>query len=165
MGLSAVVPILLTVVPFLPQDDLPFDPQFLHDAKVVNAAMSPDGEILVALDEDGTLYGWRRQPRKRLYTRRILKRGDTARRLTCSPDGRYLAISERELPGSLVLVLSLADGKEVRRFERGFSPAFSPDGEFLACSDGKQIRRWAMKSGAELPALDESPFEMKWVVW
>ena len=165
MGLSAVLPVLLAVVSFLPQEDLPYDPQFLHDAKVVNATTSPDGEILVVLDEDGTLYGWRRQPGKRLYTRRILKRGDTAQRLTCSPDGRYLAISERELPGARVIVLSVADGKEVRRFERGFSPAFSPDGEFLACSDGKQIRRWAMKSGAELPALDESPFEMKWVVW
>jgi WD40 repeat protein len=149
----------------LSQEDLPLEPQFLHDAKVVNSALSPDGEILVALDEDGTLYGWRCQPRKRLYTRRMLKRGDTSRRLTCSPDGRYLAISGKECPGALVLVLGLSDGKEVHRFERGFSPAFSPDGEFLACSDGKQIRRWAMKSGAELPALDESPFDLKWVAW
>jgi WD40 repeat protein len=156
---------LSATVPFLSQDEAPLDPQFLHDAKVVNAALSPDCEILVVLDEDGTLYGWRRRSRKRLYSRRILKRGDTSRRLTCSPDGRYLAISERELPGALVLVLGLADGKEVRRFERGFSPAFSPDGEFLACGDGKQVRRWAMKSGAELPALDESPEDLKWVAW
>ena len=83
MGLSAAVPVLLAALSFLAQDAPPLDPQYVHDAKVVNAAMSPDGEILVALDEDGTLYGWRRHPRKRLYTRRILKRGDTSRRLTC----------------------------------------------------------------------------------
>jgi len=165
MGVTAAVGLLVAALSLPPQEPPPFDFQFVQDAKVVNATLSPDGGVLVVLDEDGTLYGWRRQPRKRLYTRRILKRGDTSRRLTCSPDGRYLAISSRELPSSLLLVVGLADGKEVHRFDRGFSPAFSPDGEFLACSDGKRIRRWAMKSGAELPDLDKSPFDLKWVAW
>jgi WD40 repeat protein len=161
MLLSAAVTVLLSWA----QDPRLLDPHYEHDAAVVVATLSPDGETLVALDVDGTLIGWRRQPRKKLYARRILPKGDTARRLTCSSDGRYLVISSRELPSSTLLVVGLTDGKEVRRFERGFSPAFTADGEFLACSDGNQIRRWAMKSGAELPALDASPFELKWMAW
>lgn len=147
------------------QDSLPPDPQFVHDAKVVTATMSPDGDLLAVLDEDGTLTGWRRKPRRRLYARRILAKGGPSRRLTCSPEGRYLAISSKELPSGPLLVVGLADGKDMRRFERGFSPAFSPDGELLACSDGRRIRRWAMKSGAELPDLPESPADLKWVAW
>jgi WD40 repeat protein len=160
MGFFAVA-----VTVLLSQDPRLLDPHYEHDAPVVVATLAPDGETLIALDEVGTLTGWHRQPRRKLYARQILKKGDTARRLTCSPDGRYLAISSREIPTSTLLVLGLADGKEVRRFERGFSPAFTGDGEFLACCDGSQIRRWAMKSGAELPALDESPLELKWMAW
>src|SRR4051812_16119470 len=111
MALSAAVAVLLTVT----QDPRLLDPHYEHDAAVVVATLSPDGEILVALDEEGTLTGWRRQPRRKLYARPVFKKGDTARRLTCSPDGRFLALSSKELPSSTLLVLGLADGKEVRR--------------------------------------------------
>jgi len=159
MGCFAAVTVLLF------QDPRLLDPHYEHDAAVVVATLAPDGETLVALDQEGTLTGWRRQPRRKLYATRIVKKGDTTRRLTCSPDGRYLALSSKELPSSTLIVVGLADGKEVRRFERGFSPAFSAFGEILACSDGNRVRRWAMKSGAELPGLDESPVELQWLAW
>jgi WD40 repeat protein len=152
--------LLLTAALLLTQDL-----SYPHDADVVASTLSPDGETLVALDADGTLVAWQCRPRKRLFTLRHLFRGDSRRRLTCSSDGRLLAISSRELPSSTLVVVSLPDGKERRRFERGFSPAFSPDSEFLACSDGKRVVRWALKSGAELPDLNEAPSELKWVAW
>jgi WD40 repeat protein len=78
-------------------------------------------------------------------------------------DGRFVALSSNILPASTVIVLESATGKEIRRFARCFSPVFSPDGRVLAGSDGKQIRQWALNSGAELPALPESGVDLKWV--
>jgi WD40 repeat protein len=85
--------------------------------------------------------------------------------MTCSADGRLVALSSRTLPASTVLVLDVDSGDELRRLDRCFSPAFSPDGRVLAGSDGRSLRRWDLKSGAELPGLEECPTELRWVAF
>src|SRR6185436_16830872 len=65
--------------------------------------------------------------------------------------------------------LPLLDSQEVPQ-RLTFSPdgrfvALSPDSELLACSDGPQLRRWALKSGAELPRFTEAEQPLKWTAW
>jgi WD40 repeat protein len=64
-----------------------------------------------------------------------------------------------------VRVYSVESGEEVRRFDRCFSPVFSPDGMFLAGSDGPLVRRWSLKSGAELPGLPAAKEPLRWVAY
>jgi len=56
-------------------------------------------------------------------------------------------------------------GEELRRFDRCFSPVFSPDGRILAGSDGAAIRRWSLASGAELPGLPSAREGLRWVAY
>jgi WD40 repeat protein len=140
-------------------------PRFPHPVRISTAALSRDGSILLALDVEGNINAWNVRSKRLLYRRPTLSREDLFPRLTCSPDGRYVAISARYFPQSSVRVLELGTGDEVRRFARGFSPAFSPDGEFLAVSDGPALRRWALKSGAELPSLHDEGPDLKWVAY
>jgi WD40 repeat protein len=141
----------------------PPKPRFPHPVRITTAALSRDGSILVALDAEGMINGWDVRTRKLLYRRPILGKYEVLQRLTCSPDGRYVALSARYSPGSLLRVLGLSTGEEIRRFDRGYSPAFSPDGEILAATDGPALRRWALKSGAELPVLELQDADLKWV--
>src|SRR5258708_24925802 len=161
MLLSALVPVLLASL----QDTAPLPPQFNAEAIVVNATVTPDGQTLIALDQAGTLYGWNRQTRKRLYIRRGNPKLRAPRRLVCSADGRYLALSSRELPAGEVLVIRIATGEVALHIERGHSPSFSPDEDYVACSSWRLVLRWSLKSGAELPALEESPTELRCVAW
>jgi len=139
--------------------------RFKHSVFFRNATVSCDGSILAALDAEGLLHGWDTRNVKLLYRRQMSNPGEGPQRLTCSPDGRYLAVSRRDLPASLVHVLRLATGEEIRRFDRCFSPCFSPNGEILAGTDGPHLRRWAIKSGAELPGLEEDDRELKWAAY
>jgi WD40 repeat protein len=140
-------------------------PRFKHPVSCRAAALPRDGSILVGLDAEGSIVGWDVRTAKTLYVRLVVTKQDALQRLTCSPDGRYVALSSRHPLFSLVRVLRIATGEEVRRFDHGFSPTFSPDGEILACTDGNTLRRWAMKSGAELPTLASVDGEFKWAAF
>ena len=140
-------------------------PPFKHSVPFRTAAVSRDGSILIGLDVEGAIRGWDVRTGRRLYGRPVLAKGDGPQRLTCSPDGRYVALSSRAFQPSIVRVLRLDTGEEVRRFDRCFSPVFSPDGEILAGTDGESLRRWSMKSGAELPALEVQGQGLKWTAY
>jgi WD40 repeat protein len=140
-------------------------PRFRHDVPFRTATVSVDRKILIALDAEGFVVGWDAVTAKRLYLRRAIGKDEVPQRLTVSPDGRSLAVSPRSLPPGIVRILETATGKELRRFDRGFSPSFSPDSEFLACSDGTNLRRWALRSGAELPSFPEAEEPLKWTAW
>jgi WD40 repeat protein len=153
-----------------PGDDVrysvaPPKPRFKYSVPIRTAAVSFDGRILVALDLEGLINGWDIRTARLLYRRPVLKANDVPQRLTCSADGRFIALSPRFLPASILRVLRLETGEEVRRFDRGFSPAFSPDGEILVATAGRNLRRWALKSGAELPGLGESGVDLKWAAY
>ena len=143
----------------------PPKPRFPHDVPIRAAGVSVDRKTLVALDAQGFVNGWDAATAKRLYRLPLLDPREEPQRLTFSPDGRFVVISPGSLPAGLVRVLDPKTGKELRRFDRGFSPSFSPDGNLLACSDGKKLRRWALKSGAELPGFPEYEFPLKWTAW
>ncbi len=166
----------MTLAPFLvlllavPQDDLDFclpkpNPRFKHTIPFRAAALSPDGTLLIGLDGDGAIRGWDTRTARLLYGRGVLTKDDVPQVLTCSPDGRFVALSSRHYGFSIVRVLSLSTGEEVCRFDRCFSPVFSPDGELLAGTDGDTLRRWAIKSGAELPQLEAAGADLKWVAY
>ena len=148
-----------------PIRDLPPKPRFPHDIPILTATLSVDRKTLVALDAEGTINGWDAVRAKRLYRCPAVGRQEPEQRLTASPCGRFVVVSSRGLPPGPVRILDLRSGRELRRIERGFSPSFSPDGEFLACSDGPQLRRWALKSGAELPRFTEAEQPLKWTTW
>src|SRR6185503_6725477 len=124
----------------------PPEPRFPHDIPIRTAGLSCDRKILVALDAQGFVNGWNAVTAKRLYRLPVLDSKEVPQRLTFSPDGRFVALSPWSLPAGLVRVLDPRTGKELRRFDRGFGPSFSPDSELLAGSDGPRLRRWALKS-------------------
>lgn len=140
-------------------------PRFRHPVPFRTAALCLDGSGLVGLDSEGTLVGWDARTGRLRYRTPVLRSLDVPQRLTCSPDGRFVALSRRDHVPALIRVFRLDSGEEVRRFDRGFSPCFSPDGEVLAATDGPRLRRWATKSGAELPGLPESGEDLKWAAW
>lgn len=143
----------------------PPKPRFPHDVPIRAAGLSCDRQVLVALDARGFVNGWDAVSAKRLYRLPLLDPKDAQQRLTFSPDGRFVALSPWSMPAGLVRVLDPRSGKELRRFDRGFSPSFSPNGDLIACSDGPQLRRWALKSGAELPRVPECEVPLKWTAW
>jgi WD40 repeat protein len=138
---------------------------FQHDVPLRAAALSRFGSTPVALDAQGALVGWNSRTRKKAFQTKVLGPNDPPHRLTCSPDGRFVAVSRRDHDPALVRVYRLDGGAEVRRLDRCFSPCFSPDGEILAGTDGPRLRRWALKSGAELPALEVDGRDLKWVAY
>src|SRR5881392_81618 len=95
----------------------PPKPRFPHPVRITTAALSRDGSILVALDAEGVLNAWDARSRRVLYRRQILSKEENFQKLTCSPDGRYLAISARYFPPSGLRVLRLETGDELRRFD------------------------------------------------
>lgn len=157
---------------FLAQEPLPVGPYdalspdyFRHDADVRCAAIPAGSRILVTLDANGTLSGWDHKTGRRIYSRPALPKAELPQRMCCSPEGSWLAFSARSAPTTLVRVFSVATGEEVRRFDHCRNPVFSPDGQFLAGSDGNSIRRWSIKSGAELPALKPAKEELGLVAY
>ena len=146
-------------------DAPPPKPRFKHDVPIRAAGLSCDRKVLVALDAQGFINGWDAVTAKRLYRLPLLDPKEVQQRLTFSPDGRFVALSPWSMPAGFVRVLDPRTGKELRRFDRGFSPSFSPDTELLACTDGPQLRRWALKNGAELPRFPECEHALKWSAW
>ena len=167
MLLPALVPVLLAFL-----QDTVLEPSdrlrtifFPHEAPVHAATIPHASTILLSLDSNGTLTGWDRRTSRRLYARPALPAADLPQRFVCSPDGRFVALTSRLFSSELVRVIAVDSGAEVRRFDRCFSPVFSPDGRILAGSDGTSIRRWSLQSGAELPGLPFAKEGLRWVAY
>jgi WD40 repeat protein len=173
MELSAPLAILLAFwgVPQDAGDEPPFPepearlriPFFHHEAPVQAAVLPHGGRVLVSLDRAGTIYGWDWRTGRLLYRRPVLAPGDAAQGLTASPDGGVVALSAKSLPASTLRIHSVETGEEIRRLDSCFSPVFFRDGSVVVASDGPKIRRWSVKSGAELPGLEETKGDKKWV--
>src|SRR5579859_369422 len=162
--------LVLVLLPF-PQDT-PVDPldrlravYFHHDAPVHCAAVPHGSTVLVSLDRGGTLTGWECRTGRRLYARPAVRAAELPQRLVCSPDGRYAALTSALFSTEVVRVYAVDTGEEIRRFDRCFSPVFSPDGGILAGRDGPRIRRWSLRSGAELPGLPAAKENLRWVAY
>ncbi len=148
---------------FLAQEPLPLGPYdgltttwFRHDADVHVAAIPPGSRVLLALDATGKLTSWDIKSGRRLYSQPVVPAADLPQRVVCSPDGTLIAFSGQGFHPTVVRVVSVATGEEVRRLDRCMNPVFSPDGLVLAGADGRKLRRWSIKSGAELPALQDT---------
>ena len=108
-------------------------------------ALSPDGRILAAGDEDGTIYLIDTRTRERIGAPVQLE-GD-AGSLDFSPDGSVLAVAGQpgETPGSRrVRVVDVATRKVVHEIEVGFAP---PDPERLTTIDARFAEDGALLVG------------------
>ncbi len=66
-----------------------------------------------------------------------------------SPDGRRLVLSVRDVKGRLHLrSLDRPQTEPIPGTERGFSPFFSPDGEWLGFFTGRELKKVALAGGA-----------------
>src|SRR2546422_245315 len=70
---------------------------FHHEASVECAAIPFNSEILVSLDSAGRLSGWDIARQRRRYSLPIIRAGASTKRLTCSRDGRFVALSSSAL--------------------------------------------------------------------
>jgi WD40 repeat protein len=111
------------------------------DREIESLAFSPDGQILVASDEGGTVFVWQ------------AGNGNLVRKLTgleaiFSPDGKLLAVRAENSPVQLwdvtnwVLMLTFESSDQVS------SIAFNPDGTLLAGGGGKVLQFWRVKDGS-----------------
>lgn len=111
-------------------------------------ALSPDGRWLLAPDPgelgEGGWGIWRTMDGERVLR---MPGGGTA---VFSPDGEALALSD---PTGGLRILRRADGQALRRLD-GLSGkilplvTFSPDGNWVAASDGREIGVWQVPDGA-----------------
>jgi hypothetical protein len=119
-------------------------------------AVSPDGEALIGVDDDGRLVETATPDgARRPFGPDELGIQEAALGLAVSRDGRYLAaagIRDR------AFVFALAGGALVHVFATavGFKPAFSPDGTLFALGgDGRSLFR--MSDGAEVTTIEPPP--------
>jgi WD40 repeat protein/serine/threonine protein kinase len=143
-------------------------PPMRHDAAVMCAALSPDGELLASGSQDGVLKLWDARTGREL--RRIQAQKEGFRSMAFSPDGRHLATGDYFSPEPSVKVWEVG---ALRRDEKVVhlqtlnghtgeliaSIAFSPDGERLASGGGKgresgELLIWDLTTGQRLFALD-----------
>src|SRR5689334_9831261 len=105
MGMTWPGILLHVLVGCCPQEPLPLGPYdslstglLSHGAAVHAAAMPPGGGIVLSLDAAGTITGWNRRTGRRLYSRPLLPAADLPQRITCSPDGKWVAFSSPAMP-------------------------------------------------------------------
>jgi WD40 repeat protein len=117
-------------------------------------AFSPDGTVLAAQLDDGTIRLWEAATGRDLNP----DRGQGALlAMAFSPSGNWVATSARK--ATVVRLWDARTGRELRRLAvagHGLVPlAFCPAGEVLACKvDDRGIRLWQVKTGQQLGALE-----------
>jgi WD40 repeat protein/serine/threonine protein kinase len=143
-------------------------PPMRHDAAVMGAALSPDGELLASGSQDGVLKLWDARTGQEL--RRIQAQKGGFRSMAFSPNGRRLATGDYFSPEPSVKVWEVA---ALRRDEKAVplhtlkghagtfvdSIAFSPNGERLASGGGREresgeLLIWDLTTGQRLFAFD-----------
>ncbi|HVG39384.1 MAG TPA: protein kinase [Pyrinomonadaceae bacterium] len=139
---------------------------------------SPDGDfVYYVVREGGTIEG-------ALYQVPVL--GGTPKKLltginwhvTFSPDGKQFAYINEPQPGAMMLMVANADGSARRRIESPqlpktfWSPAWSPDGDLIACAAVSQSGGLAVsvigvriKDGSVTPLTAQRWFDIKKVAW
>ena len=118
-----------------------------HPALDYNAAIRPDGEVIAFVSErDGipNLYTIRRDGTELTRLTNSFSLDDHP---TWSPDGKRIAFSSTRQPADRVgqawnaIYVMNADGTDVQRVSppglTDYSPAWSADGEWLACASGR----------------------------
>lgn len=126
---------------------------FLRHAKRVSAmALSPDGRLIAAGDDDGGVFLWERATAHRRKPPDVAAElaGRRVGALAFSPDGSRLAVTGR---GSKVWVWDVAHRRVLRELAcpdaiEFYSVAFSPDGGSLAASD-LGVHVWDLETGTE----------------
>jgi len=130
-----------------------------HAGPVRDLAWSKDGKLLVTASDGGGIRFWDVATGKQV--RHLVKMGAVFR-LALSDDGKTLALGEADVEGSgqknFLRLRDAATGKELHAFEvlRAYNVAFSPDGQIVALGgEEKKIRLWQVRTGKELPSLQE----------
>jgi WD40 repeat protein len=119
----------------------------------VALALAPDGSLLAIGATGRSISLWDMTTLKDLrWLPEIQARGSL---LAFSPNGKVLAVGERNFPTTIRL-LGVATGKELRQldFQHGElqTLAFSPDGKFLAGGCDHNVRLWEVAGARELHA-------------
>lgn len=119
---------------------------------VESIAISPDGQILVSGNSDGTIKVWNLS--QGLEIRTIQGHRYKVVSIAISPDGQTLvSCSESEIKA-----WNLATGEEIFTIKSRFtfveSIAISPDGQTLV-SGGRDIKVWNLSTGEEIRTIDE----------
>jgi WD40 repeat protein len=130
-----------------------------------NFTFSPDGKLLAAADEDGTVRIWEAATGKELFHKR--EKSGAIFSLAFAPDGKVLAWGDK---AQTICLWDMARRKEVHRLkscEFGIRfLTFSPDSWTLVSGeyDGS-IRFWDTLSGKEIRRLEEQPFMVSCVTF
>jgi WD40 repeat protein len=113
-----------------------------NNTAILAAAFSPDGALLAAGGEDGSLILWDVASGERAFN--LAGHSDAVRALAFSPDGQFLLSGGND---RTLLLWSVADGQLLRRFSGHAgavtSLAFSPDGaSAVSGSEDRQLILW-----------------------
>jgi WD40 repeat protein len=127
--------------------------QVAEPSELQQVYISPDGERLVTINFDSSVYVWDVNTSQKLLTLPGPATVDNS--LWFSPDGKWLAIADCN---GTVVVRDIASGEEKLRFSDTTgcinAVAFSPDGRLLAVSAGNGgLRILNFETGQELLKL------------
>ncbi|MCC6466520.1 MAG: protein kinase, partial [Planctomycetes bacterium] len=137
-----------------------------HAGWVMGATFSPDGDEILTCGFDGTLRQW--DAASGAFRREIVAaRGTPLIDLSCSPDGRLVAVSSSD---NTVRIYARADGRLLHWLRGHEGPvgevAFSPDGATLASvSVDKSLRLWDVETGSLLKTLPGHEDAVASVCW
>lgn len=93
-------------------------------------------------------------PGSRLVVRKAPFEGKDLHLLAPSPDGKFLAIGEK----NVIRICNIATGEDSRRLKApSYQACYSPDGKMLASNDGRALLFWNVQTGEQgrsIPASD-----------
>jgi hypothetical protein len=128
------------------------------DADLRCVAVAPDGTLVAAADQFGTVYLWETATGTALY--RLTGPECSMAALVFSPSGKLLATAGNQSQDGLgiwvdgtLCAWEVATGKEIRRLvtpaRRIAALAFTRDGTAVTCTCGGQALRWEPFTGSE----------------
>jgi mono/diheme cytochrome c family protein len=135
--------------------------QFVGHSKELNClAISGDGRFAVSGGRDNVLRYWQIDSGKELGSFAGFKGAVKACHI--SSNGRNALATD----GALLLLIDLKKGQATKQLQltrswsAGQAAAFSPDGHYVAAGESNAIRLWDLKTGKELPKLEDG--EIQW---